>query len=615
MKQGGNAQIRRFFHKLSIDNNPIQHLYCTKGAEHYREKLKERVDKIMSGEIVPEKRNTHRHAASPAIPTTSSSAKSSQSAAPVGNQFTAKFGEGSMGMTLTKDFRESAVVSKLIPGGQAQQNNVKVGDFVIRIAGKTMSNYDEIMHMIPLMSRPLEISFNRIQAAAKVSKPEPIQSSKSDSALPALNRGATNNFSNTKNTTDNNSKSVPRVAASSSDLTNQATTKVAGKQSPPTTSKTSPTSKNENSVSSSIKRAKAALQDDNDDDESEGIGARDDDDDDEEEEEDEEEDDDGDLEDYGNEPNDNDEPQHNSGVDEETKEHPEVNRVSSTNQIKEETNDPVKNLLVAGTVVKVLKGGNKWKTAVIKRVHKDGGIKVIYRDGTEESHIPPSRVALPTQTLKELGALHINDEYQDLESSQQQQQQQAANNASYDDAFESILNRSNEVEQEDFAVEEEDDLDEWIERDFEEDLELNNVRPEDTYFIPKNDDPEPLFEHQRIGGIPKAAMSSGSGDLSIEFTASPLGLTLSQNSRGDPQVIRVKDGGNADRLGVQTGDIVTQIGSQLVADYAEAMSLIGSIEFPVVIQFKRAPKGLVAESGEMLLRNTKVLCSLIFMII
>ena len=48
MRQGGNGQIRDFFRKLDIENTPIVTLYSTKGATHYREKLKERVDKIMS---------------------------------------------------------------------------------------------------------------------------------------------------------------------------------------------------------------------------------------------------------------------------------------------------------------------------------------------------------------------------------------------------------------------------------------------------------------------------------------------------------------------------------------------------------------------------------------
>eukprot|EP01034_Spumella_vulgaris_P038904 gene38904-48039_t len=66
-----------------------------------------------------------------------------------------------MGMTLTKDYRDMAVVSKLMPGGPAQCSGVRVGDYIAGVSGKAMVNYDEIMHMIPCMNRPLTIRFNR----------------------------------------------------------------------------------------------------------------------------------------------------------------------------------------------------------------------------------------------------------------------------------------------------------------------------------------------------------------------------------------------------------------------------------------------------------------------
>ena len=56
MRQGGNGQIRDFFKKLQIDNSLITTLYSAKGAIHYREKLRERVEKILSGEIPYERR-------------------------------------------------------------------------------------------------------------------------------------------------------------------------------------------------------------------------------------------------------------------------------------------------------------------------------------------------------------------------------------------------------------------------------------------------------------------------------------------------------------------------------------------------------------------------------
>ena len=46
MRQGGNGQIREFYQKLQIENSPITILYSTKGANHYRDRLKERSDKV-----------------------------------------------------------------------------------------------------------------------------------------------------------------------------------------------------------------------------------------------------------------------------------------------------------------------------------------------------------------------------------------------------------------------------------------------------------------------------------------------------------------------------------------------------------------------------------------
>ena len=46
MRQGGNGQIREFYKKLQIENSPITILYSTKGADHYRDRLRERADKV-----------------------------------------------------------------------------------------------------------------------------------------------------------------------------------------------------------------------------------------------------------------------------------------------------------------------------------------------------------------------------------------------------------------------------------------------------------------------------------------------------------------------------------------------------------------------------------------
>jgi ADP-ribosylation factor GTPase-activating protein 1 len=48
MRQGGNSQIRSFFAKMNIENSPIETLYRTKAAKYYREKLKERAEKVIT---------------------------------------------------------------------------------------------------------------------------------------------------------------------------------------------------------------------------------------------------------------------------------------------------------------------------------------------------------------------------------------------------------------------------------------------------------------------------------------------------------------------------------------------------------------------------------------
>lgn len=205
MRQGGNTQIMRFFQKIEIENSPIQTLYCTKAARHYRERLRDRVDKILSGEIKSERRVV---SSSPKRPAAIVPAKDASMCLPtnIKNEFLkVVFGEGAMGLTLTKDTKEMALVSKLIPGGEvfvdvfhtcmtshtikgaAQLNGVKIGDRIVGVAGKAMDNYEEIMHMIPCMNRPLEIQFSRIVRIADANKAElngsKIHESRSESNL------------------------------------------------------------------------------------------------------------------------------------------------------------------------------------------------------------------------------------------------------------------------------------------------------------------------------------------------------------------------------------------------------------------------------------------------
>ncbi len=51
MEEGGNGQLKDFFAQLNISGSSLDKLYLSKGAGHYRLRLKERVQKILSGEL------------------------------------------------------------------------------------------------------------------------------------------------------------------------------------------------------------------------------------------------------------------------------------------------------------------------------------------------------------------------------------------------------------------------------------------------------------------------------------------------------------------------------------------------------------------------------------
>jgi hypothetical protein len=51
-----------------------------------------------------------------------------------------------------------------------------------------------------------------------------------------------------------------------------------------------------------------------------------------------------------------------------------------------------------GTLVKVMRK-KKWRSAIIKKQHRDGTYKVVYRDGSVESYVPFERLAVPRGAL------------------------------------------------------------------------------------------------------------------------------------------------------------------------------------------------------------------------
>lgn len=159
MRQGGNGQIKTFFRRAEVVvSSAIHLLYNSPAAAHYRKKLEERVDKILTGEVRSHVRIFRRIRSS-----STDSAKSIEELSRITSSsiYSVSFGLGPLGMTLTKDFNNEAVVSKVASGSAAERSGVVVGDYVKGIAGIFSDKYDEIMAMIARSSRPFTIMLLR----------------------------------------------------------------------------------------------------------------------------------------------------------------------------------------------------------------------------------------------------------------------------------------------------------------------------------------------------------------------------------------------------------------------------------------------------------------------
>lgn len=202
MRQGGNSQIQRFFRKLEIEKTSITTLYISKEADHYRTLLKERVDKIISGEIKSIKRDIHKiHRSQSDITgnTTINSnhewnhklnyAESNYERMNIQNNkhtqsnindhhqqhhdiidnkndnyeyYDVTFhNSGPMGMTITKDFCDRAIISKIVMNGSACMAGVQINDHISAIDGINIYQYEEIMQVILNSPRPICIKFSK----------------------------------------------------------------------------------------------------------------------------------------------------------------------------------------------------------------------------------------------------------------------------------------------------------------------------------------------------------------------------------------------------------------------------------------------------------------------
>eukprot|EP01038_Epipyxis_sp_PR26KG_P007903 gene7903-10728_t len=715
MRQGGNDQIRKFFAKLEIENSPIQILYCTKGANHYRERLKERVDKIMSGEIIPEKRIIKKSVIHNSSGTNKKKSDNNNSLNET--NFVAEFDDGPMGMTLTKDGKDRASVSRLVPAGQAQAKDVKIGDFVVGIAGKTMNNYDEIMHMIPCMPRPVKIKFLRVLSSNNNTQKSSISSSISSPDLVQHNNDSIQN-NHSKSLTPSTSLHKHLITANSRNdsspiittgitasptvgldklvlnhvIINQTATIGIKKKkpksehddnsdddsdnnnnnnnnnntqqrSPPATTKVTISSlrkrskdhTNDNSIGLSIQnnnshdnnsfRASSASNGDNNINMIEQINA------------------------VLNENNDKNDkiknafdlntddlkasPNHNHSKSYDNNSDNNNSNINAnisseiqaiTDNDDEEDGDiededdednEEKFVIEVGTIIKVLRK-NKWKTAVVRRAHQDGTFKVLFRDGTTESHVPITRMAITNSIIEANKEKKNNknndninnssDHFNNTNNNNNKSESEKADKAfsdSYNDykhtmekALASVANIND-----DFVVpvsnnKDDYNLEDWIEED--------NDKVEVKYKSSSRQKQEILQKQKEFIEQNRTHMSSDynnidnninnipeSLDYVVDFQSSPLGMTLSVGENGHtPTVTKIVANGSAMRKGVSVGDILTRIDDFPVFDYNEAMRILPTIQYPMKLYFKRKACDVVGtavfiSSGDAIIKNTQ----------
>lgn len=195
MRQGGNGQIKRYFRKMETDQSTIYTLYASKVSDHYRQLLKERVLKVLSGEIQATRRLTKKVDRS-ASDTALRRASEDNYRDRVGSSFEALdvvFSTGPMGMTIANDHMHRAVVSKVVIDGPADHARVLVGDCITSIDGKSTEDYEHVMQLIMNGPRPISLRFSRL---VRHSQQQQQQISRSRSLLIATSIASTSDDAN-----------------------------------------------------------------------------------------------------------------------------------------------------------------------------------------------------------------------------------------------------------------------------------------------------------------------------------------------------------------------------------------------------------------------------------
>lgn len=155
MRQGGNAQIRDFFAKINEESNSIIQLYNSKGASHYRASLKDRVSKILSGEISAN-RKVHK-------PTNTSEEMQARDQ----HAFNIVFPAGSLGITLSQDVMGAATIKKILPGSAAETLGVMIDDKIVAVGGQLTPNFDDALQSLARGPRPLQVTLSRVISNGK----------------------------------------------------------------------------------------------------------------------------------------------------------------------------------------------------------------------------------------------------------------------------------------------------------------------------------------------------------------------------------------------------------------------------------------------------------------
>ena len=195
--QGGNGQLREYFRKHKIDHLPLIQVYIRNETDLYRLQLRDRVNRILSGEIPSEPYrknivtevytevynnscnnsssmspcNYNNNSTNNTISNSNSnSAKDTHynninsnntTSQPSISKIKVIFLTGSLGLTLSQNGFGNAVISKLEVGGQAQLSGCHIGDYVISVNEVDVYDYIEVIRAIKESPRPLKVAFKR----------------------------------------------------------------------------------------------------------------------------------------------------------------------------------------------------------------------------------------------------------------------------------------------------------------------------------------------------------------------------------------------------------------------------------------------------------------------